>query len=75
MHNVNTISYNNDQCFVSKILLNVEILNRSRDNFSRRAMASVGITRESVPSNEHRACLFNGKFGDAIKLEEGGETY
>lgn len=34
-------------------------------------MTSVGITRESVPSNEHRACLFNGKFGDAIKLEEG----
>lgn len=25
--------------------------------------------------NEHCACLFNGKFGGAIKLEEGGETY
>lgn len=51
------------------------ILNRSLDNFQHRAVTSVGITRESVPSNEHRACLFNGKFGDAIKLEEGGETY
>lgn len=53
------------------MLLNVRILNRFRDSFQQRT----GITRESVPSNEHRACLFNGKFGDAIKLEEGGETY
>lgn len=28
-----------------------------------------------MPRNEHCACLFNGKFGGAIKLEEGGETY
>lgn len=62
-------------CIFRELLSNAGTLNCSRDNFSCRAMTSVGITRESVPSNEHRACLFNGKFGDAIKLEEGGETY
>jgi len=49
------------------------MLNRYRDNFP--AASRLELRENRCPGNEHRACLFNGKFGDAIKLEEGGETY
>jgi len=47
----------------------------SRQFSTSRRHGGMKLRRDSVPGNEHRACLFNGKFGDAIKLEEGGETY